>query len=102
MDKIRDVLSSILQSAVRYELLVKNPVEGIRLPKPKQGKRSKPFITPDQFTAMLNLIAEPYATMTSVAVYTGLRVSELVGLRWRNVHHDSISIEQEACRRSRF
>lgn len=59
MDKIQDVLSSILQSAVRYELLVKNPVEGIRLPKPKQGKRSKPFITPDQFMAMLNLIAEP-------------------------------------------
>jgi integrase len=23
-------------------------------------------------------------------VYTGLRVSELVGLRWRNVHDDSI------------
>lgn len=98
MDKIRDVLSSILQSAVRYELLVKNPVEGIRLPKPKQGKRSKPFVTPDQFMALLNLIAEPYASMTFVAVYTGLRVSELVGLRWRNVHHDSISIEQRYCR----
>ena len=98
MDKIRDVLSSILQSAVRYELLVKNPVEGIRLPKPKLAKRSKPFVTPDQFMAMLNLIAEPYATMTYVAVYTGFRVSELVGLRWRNVHHDSISIEQRYCR----
>jgi integrase len=36
--------------------------------------------------------------MTYVAVYTGLRVSELVGLRWRNVHHDSISIEERYCR----
>jgi hypothetical protein len=54
MDKIRDVLSSILESAVRYELLVKNPVEGIRLPKPKQGKRSKPFIKPEQFKALVN------------------------------------------------
>lgn len=98
MDKIRDVLSSILQSAVRYELLVKNPVEGIRLPKPKSGKRSKPFVTPDQFKALLNLIAEPYASMTFVAVYTGFRVSELVGLRWRNVHQDSISIEERYCR----
>lgn len=98
MDKIRDVLSSILESAVRYELLVKNPVEGIRLPKPKLGKRSKPFVTPDQFVAMLNLIAEPYASMAHVSVYTGLRVSELVGLKWRNVHHDSISIEQRYCR----
>ena len=31
-DKIRDVLSSVLGSAVEYGLLVKNPVEGIRLP----------------------------------------------------------------------
>jgi integrase len=98
MDKIRDVLSSILESAVRYELLVKNPVEGLRLPKPKTGKRTKPFITPEQFEALLKLIAEPYASMTYVAVYTGLRVSELVGLRWRNVHQDSISIEERYCR----
>src|SRR5581483_7889047 len=40
LDKIRDVLSSILKSAIRYELLVKSPVEGIRLPKPKGGARS--------------------------------------------------------------
>ena len=98
MDKVRDVLSSILQSAVKYELLVKNPVEGIRLPIPKLGKRSKPFVTPDQFMVLLDLIAEPYASMTFVAVYTGLRVSELLGLRWGNVHHDSISIEQRYCR----
>jgi hypothetical protein len=31
-DKIRDVLSSILGSAVDFGLLVKNPVEAIRLP----------------------------------------------------------------------
>ncbi len=31
-DKVRDVLSSILGSAVQYGLLVKNPVEGVRLP----------------------------------------------------------------------
>jgi integrase len=98
MDKIRDVLSSIMESAVRYELLIKNPVAGIRLPKPKQGKRSKPYVTPDQFQTLLCLIPEPYATMTYVAVYTGLRVSELVGLRWGNIHEDSISVEQRYCR----
>jgi integrase len=31
-------------------------------------------------------------------VWTGLRVSELIGLRWRNIHADSISIEQRFCR----
>ena len=35
---------------------------------------------------------EPYASMVYVAVYTGLRVSGLCALRWRNVHESSISI----------
>jgi integrase len=98
MDKIRDVLSSILESAVRYELLVKNPVENVRLPKAAKGKRAKPYINPGQFVAMLRLMVEPYATMVFVAVFTGLRVSELIGLRWRNVHADSITVEERYCR----
>lgn len=98
MDKIRDVLSGVLGSAVRYGLLVKNPAEGLKLAKPRKGKRSKPYITPEQFRALLALIAEPYASMVYVAVYTGLRVSELVGLRWRNVSTDSITVDERYCR----
>jgi hypothetical protein len=95
IDKIRDVLSGILSAAVRYELLVRNPAEGLKLPRVKKGKRSKPFIIPDQFSALMELTAEPYATMVYVAVYTGLRVSELIGLRWRNVGIDSIAVERD-------
>jgi integrase len=36
-DKIRDVLSSVLGSAVKYELLVKNPVEGMKIPPAKRA-----------------------------------------------------------------
>lgn len=53
---------------------------------------------PEMFEAPLELIQEPYATMVYVAVYTGLRVSELIGLRWRNVNQDSIAIEERYCR----
>jgi integrase len=98
IDKVRDVLSSILGSAVKYGLLVKNPVEGLKLPPAKRGRRSKPFVTLQQFHALLELIAEPYASMVFVALYTGLRPSELVGLRWRNVHADSICIDERCCR----
>ena len=98
VDKIRDVLSSIMGSAKTYGLLVTNPVEGVRLPPAKRGNRSKPYITPQQFNSLLQLIPEPYATMVYVATYTGLRVSELVGLRWRNVHELSITIDERCCR----
>lgn len=51
-----------------------------------------------QFVALLELIAEPYATMIYVALFTALRVSELAGLAWRNVHADSITIERRFSR----
>ena len=77
-DKIRDVLSSVLGSAVQFGLLVKNPVEGLRLPPSKKGRRAKPYITPQQFHALMALISEPYATMVFVAVSTGLPGSNLL------------------------
>ena len=97
-DKVRDVMSSIMRSAVEYGLLVKNPVEGVRLPAAKCGKRSKPYITQQQFALLVEMIAEPYATMLYTAAYTGLRPSEVIGLRRRNVHDDSITIEERYCR----
>jgi integrase len=97
-DKIRDVLSSVLGSAKDYGLLVTNPAEGIRLPRDKRGRRTKPYVAPEKFTALLALIAEPYSTMVYVATYTGLRPSELIGLLWRNVGIDSITVEMRCCR----
>src|SRR5262249_13623609 len=54
--------------------------------------------TPEQFTELLVRIQEPYASMVFVAVYTGLRVSELVGLRWHDIHADSITVDERYCR----
>ena len=98
-DKIRDVLSSVLRSAVDYGLLVKNPVETVRLPAERRGrKRNKPYLTPAQFDELLSHIPEPYASMVYVAIYTGLRVSELAGLRWGDVHENGITIDERFSR----
>jgi hypothetical protein len=90
--KVRDALSSILRSSVP-DFLVRNPLDGLRLPKDKRGRRRKPTITPEQFNALVQLVAEPYASMLYVAVWTGLRVSELIGLRWRCINRDSYRAE---------
>jgi len=96
--KVRDALSSILRSAVEDELLVKNPLERLKLPLDKRPRRAKPFISPEQFNSLVQLIPEPYATSVYVCVWTGLRVSELLGLKWRCIHPDSIAIEERFCR----
>ena len=98
-DKIRDVLSSILGSAVTYGLLVSNPVENVRMPAERRGRRiNKPYLYPQQFDELVAQIPEPYASMVYVAIYTGLRVSELAGLRWDDIGHNSITIDERFCR----
>lgn len=97
-DKIRNVLASVLNSAEKYQLIVKNPIEGVQLPRGRRGKRNKPIVTPEQFAQLIELIPEPYATMLFVAVFTGLRVSELIALRWKNVGVESITIDERYCR----
>jgi integrase len=93
------VLSSVLGSAVKYGYLITNPAEAIQLPPSRRGaRRQKPFIRPEQFSVLVELIQEPYASMVYVAVNTGLRVSEVIGLRWSDIHEQSITIDERYCR----
>lgn len=94
-DKIRDVLSGVLGSAVQYGLLISNLVANVRMPAERRGRKTqKPFLYKEQFEKLVARIPEPYASMVYVAIYTGLRVSELAGLRWNDIHQDSITIDE--------
>jgi integrase len=98
--KLRTVLGSILRTATRkYRLLARNPLEGLSLPPDRAGRRrSKPYLSPKQFEELVVGIPEPYATMTFVAIYTGLRVSELIGLKWNDITDETITIDERYCR----
>lgn len=100
VDKIRDVLAAVLKSAKDYGLIVTNPIDTVRLPRLRRGCKEKPYITPPQFDMLLDLIPEPYATMVYVAIYTGLRVSELIALRWNDIDITlmTIRIDERCCR----
>jgi integrase len=99
-DKIRDVLASVIKKAAqKYGLLDRNPMDMIQLPRNDVGRRRKmPFLTPEQFDELIRLVPEPYATMVYVAIYTGLRISELVALTWGDLGCDSISVDKRYCR----
>ncbi len=67
-------------------------------PETRGKKRNKPYLTPWQFDQLVELIAEPYASMVYVAIYTGLGVSELAGLRWNDIGLNCITIDERFCR----
>jgi len=61
-------------------------------------RKQKPHLTPEEFEQLVQLVLEPYATMIHVAVFTGLRISELIGLRWGDVRSDSLTIDERYSR----
>jgi Phage integrase family len=55
------------------------------------SKRLKPrILTEDEFVALLNQLVQPYKTMVLLAGCTGLRVSEVLGLRWPSVDFERL------------
>jgi integrase len=79
---------------VRYQLLVKNPMEGEQVAPNRIGKRvAKPNIMFVKFDELPG-IPEPHSRMVYVAVYSGLRVSELIGLRWNDLGDDCLMMDE--------
>jgi integrase len=99
VEKVKTVLGSILRQAVRYGRIHFNPVAGLVLPRDlKRTARHKHYLTPEQFDELLHHIPEPYSSMLYVAIWSGLRVSELVGLKWNDVGPESIMVDERFCR----
>lgn len=78
------VLSSILDSAVRYEYLSANAAHGVRFPA-KPPHYAPKILNVDSIGQILLHLSEPYRTMLVLIVLTGLRIGELLALRWRVV-----------------
>ena len=75
------LLSSILESAVEYGYLESNPARGVKFR--QQGLKQKPaMIAGDDCVKLLRQLSEPHGTMVSLIAATGLRVGELLALRW--------------------
>lgn len=78
------LLSGILESAVEYGYLASNPARGVKFP--QKGLRAKPaIIAGDSLAKLLAVLGEPYGTMVSLIAATGLRIGELLALRWSAV-----------------
>jgi integrase len=76
-------LRRVLQTAVEKDRLLSNPCDRVR--PPKVPKRPMTVLTWEQAVALAEAHSERYHTLIYVAVDTGMRWGELVGLRRRSV-----------------
>ena len=85
------VLSQSLKYAVRQGYLGRNPAELVDPPSPR--KKVMRTLTPGEVEVLLETAADSYYyPIVYMAVSTGLRQAELLGLRWRDVDLDMLSI----------
>ncbi|CCF83603.1 tyrosine-type recombinase/integrase [Nitrolancea hollandica] len=89
INQIQAVISGALRQAVREGLIPRNVADGLTIVKPEREDHEPPVWTPAQLRAFLNGVSGHWlAPLFHVAAYTGLRVGELVALRWDDITLD--------------
>ena len=85
---VRSVLRSALSEARRQGLVPGNVAKDVRLPTPR-GREIKP-LTPDETRALLKEIrGHPKEALYKLAMATGMRQGEILGLTWPDVDLDA-------------
>ena len=88
---LRNLLSKIFSTAVEWEYVPANPASGVKLP-PKPFREQPRFLTACEVSRLLKALEEPERTLVLMAVLTGMRVGELLALRWKNVDFERMII----------
>src|SRR5256885_8690148 len=85
----------LFEKAMLWELIPfeRNPISLVELK--GVSKRIKPprILTEEEFGALLSELVHPYLCMVLLAGCTGLRISEVMGLRWTGINFESLAME---------
>ena len=94
---IRATLSVVMRTGVDWEYVERNPVPGIKLRPGKPVKRA-PVLPVEKLGQLMARLPEPYRTMAVLGT-TGMRESEILGLRWDDFDQEKLVIR---VRRSQY
>jgi integrase len=85
--KIRNLMHAIFNHAIRWEWHDKNPMSMVR----QSAKRQKvpTVLNIEQIKALLEHLEDPGKTAVLLDILTGLRVSELLALKWSDVDFEN-------------
>jgi integrase len=88
--KIRNLMHAIFNHAIRWEWHDKNPMSMVR----QSAKRQKvpTVLNIEQIKALLEHLKDPGKTAVLLDILTGLRVSELLALKWSDVDFENLQI----------
>ena len=77
-------LAKVLQGAVEHGYLETNPARAIQIGE-REPKQERKLLSPAQVQTLLTNLTEPCRTIVVVAVLTGMRIGEILALRWKRL-----------------
>ena len=81
--KAVQVFNKVMRAAVEDKLVTTNPLE--RLPLPRIEREEMRFLAPAELWRLADAIDGRYRAFVLLAGYSGLRLGELLALRWQHV-----------------
>lgn len=92
---IRALLHRLYERAMLWELIStqRNPIELIEVKGAGRRRMLPTVLTLVQFQAIRDRLEDPLKTMVSVAQCTGLRVSEVLALQWRDFDFEGLTFK---------
>jgi integrase len=81
---LRHLLSKVMGTAVNWEYISNNPVRGVKMPE-RTLKRPHRFLSAEEVQRLIALSKEPTRTIIILATMTGLRIGEILALRWGRI-----------------
>lgn len=88
--KIRNIMSALYSHGQRWEWVSTNPIRHVR----QSAKRSRvpTVLSPEQIKELLDKLVELPKTAVLLGASTGLRVGELLGLKWEDVDFETLEL----------
>ena len=81
---MRTVFGTVMGAAEMAELIPSNPVRKTRCPR-RGVVKEKAAIAPEKSRVLLDALPEPSSSLARLLVFTGLRIGELLALRWQDI-----------------
>lgn len=90
-------LHSILRFAKRYGWIVDDPIAKLEASeRPHPQPRRQRVLGREEVVRLLACVSDPYTPLVATALFTGMRISELLGLVWEDVELDAGTIHVRA------
>jgi integrase len=90
---LKSFFSGAFRFAKRTDLIAENPVRDSIVPRGKPATDTHAYSL-EEIEAMIKVLPEPGRTAVIVAGFTGLRISEVKGLRWDDVVGDELHVNR--------